>query len=211
MVGRKKTRAEIIIRTSCSAIFINLTLVGIKIFIGLASSSIAVVLDGLNNLTDSISLVVTIIGTKLSRKYERVEYFTTIVIAAMVLIAGTLAGHEAFEKILRPEHTEFSVAALVAIGLAVVAKLLLGRYVGRVGEKVDSSSLKAISKDSLLDVILSFGTLVGAGLSYYFGIEIGGFIGLLISIFIVAMGINIMIEAIRLFVKAPSRKKRRKR
>ena len=209
MSKREKSRAGIIVKTSFIAIITNTLLVGFKVFVGLVSNSIAIVLDALNNLTDAISSVVTIVGAKLANKrpdkkhpygYGRIEYFSTIVVAALVLVAGVTAGRESFVKILESGDADYSISSLIIIAAAVAVKLVLGFYLQKVGKKVDSGSLVASGKDSMMDSILSFATLIGAILNVLFGLKLEGYLGVLIAIFIMKTGVEMLLETLDLII-----------
>ena len=146
-----------IVRTSVIGIVANVLLSALKAVVGLASNSIAVVLDAVNNLTDALSSIVTIIGTKLAGRkpdrqhplgHGRYEYLSTLVIIAIVLYAGITALIESVRKIIWPEQPDYSTVTLVIIAAAVVVKLLLGRYVIAKGRACGSSSLAASGKDA---------------------------------------------------------------
>lgn len=199
------TRDKIIIKTSIIGIATNLILVGFKAAVGWLAGSIAIILDAVNNLTDAISSIVTIIGTKLASKapdkkhpfgYGRVEYFSSIIVAAIILYAGILALVESFEKIIHPTETDFSIVSLVIIAVAVLVKLFLGLYFQKVGKKVGSTSLVASGKDALSDVLLSFATLVSSIISFVWHIELGGYLGIIIGLFIIRTAFEIFRESI---------------
>jgi len=130
------SREKTIIRTSIIGIFANLFLSAFKAAVGLLSHSIAIVLDAVNNLSDALSSVITIVGTKLAGKrpdkkhplgYGRIEYLSAMVVAAIVLYAGITAGVESVRKLFEPETPDYSIVTLIVVGAAVVVKLVLGR------------------------------------------------------------------------------------
>ena len=125
----------------------NVILVIFKALIGFIVNSIAIILDAVNNLTDALSSIITIVGTKLSNKapdkkhpygYGRIEYFTSVIISAIVLFAGITAGKESIAKIIHPEEADYSIVSLVIIAVAVIVKFVFGKYVKSVGKKVNS-------------------------------------------------------------------------
>ena len=131
-------REKIIVRTSVIGILANIALAAFKAAVGLISHSIAVVLDAVNNLSDALSSVITIIGTKLAGRqpdkkhplgHGRIEYLTALIVAGLVLYAGITSLVESIKKIIQPEIADYSVVSLIIIAAAVVVKLLLGRYV----------------------------------------------------------------------------------
>ena len=198
-------RDQIIVRTSVIGILANVFLAGFKAAVGLLSSSIAILLDAVNNLSDALSSVITIIGTKLAGRapdkkhpygYGRIEYLTAIVISVIVLYAGVTALVESIRKILHPETPDYSPAALIIVAAAVLVKLLLGRYVKATGEKVRSDSLIASGKDAMLDSIISASTLVAAILYLIFGIRLEAWLGAVIAAVIIKSGLEMLGESL---------------
>ena len=194
-------RERIIVRTSIIGILANLFLALFKAIVGFASNSIAVILDAVNNLTDALSSVITIIGTKLAGKkpdkkhplgYGRVEYLTAMIIAAIILYAGISALFESVDKIINPAEADYSVISLVIIGSAVIVKVFLGRYVRSVGKKVNSSSLVASGTDALYDAILSASVFMSAIIFTIWGLSLEAYVGILISVMIIRAGIEIL-------------------
>ena len=201
----KDDREKAIIRTSIIGIFANAALAAMKAIVGLAANSIAVVLDAVNNLSDALSSVVTIIGTKLaSRKpdkkhpmgHGRIEYLSTMIVAAIILYAGITSGVESVKKIIHPEAPDYSTLSLVLIGVAVVVKVLLGTYVKKVGKRVNSGSLEASGQDALMDAIVSTSVLLSAIVYLLFHLSLEAWVGLLIAVLIIKAGIEMMLEAV---------------
>ena len=176
-----QTRDKTIIRTSFVGIGANVLLAAFKAAVGIISHSIAVVLDAVNNLSDALSSVITIIGTKLAGKkpdkkhplgHGRIEYLTAMLVAALVLYAGITSLVESIKNIIEPQTPDYSTVSLIIIAVAVVVKILLGRYVKRQGEKVNSSALVASGSDAAFDAILSFSVLVSALIFIFFHISL---------------------------------------
>ena len=199
------TRQQKIVRTSIIGIVVNLILVAFKATIGILVNSIAITLDAVNNLTDALSSIITIVGTKLAGKapdeahpygYGRIEYFTSIIIAAIVLWAGITALMESWPKIFNPDVTSYTTVSLVIIAVAVVVKFVLGRYVKGVGEEINSQALIASGSDALFDGILSFATLVAAIISIFYHISLEGILGVIISIVIIKASIDMIRETV---------------
>ena len=198
-------RDRVIIRTSVTGIAANLFLAAFKAAVGLLSHSIAVVLDAVNNLSDALSSVITIIGTRLaSRKpdakhplgHGRIEYLSAMIVAAIVLYAGFTSLVESVKSILHPQTPDYSPVALIIIASAVVVKLLLGRYVKSVGEKVHSGSLVASGSDALFDAILSGSVLLSAIIYLVFRISLEAWVGMLISFFIIRSGMEMLSDTV---------------
>ncbi|MBR3468755.1 MAG: cation transporter [Lachnospiraceae bacterium] len=200
-----ENREKVIVKTSIIGILTNLFLVGFKAFVGLMSGSIAVILDAVNNLSDALSSVVTIIGTKLGAKkpdkkhplgYGRIEYLSSMIVAALVLYAGLTALVESVKKIIKPQAADYNATAIIIISVAIVVKLLLGTYVKHQGKKVNSGALAASGSDALFDAILSSSVLASAIVFLIFHVSLEAYVGVVISAFIIKAGIEMMIETL---------------
>ena len=200
----QQNRDRVIIRTSVVGIVANVFLAAFKAAVGLLSNSIAVVLDAVNNLSDALSSVVTIIGTRLaSRKpdkkhplgHGRIEYLSTMIVAAIVLYAGITSGVESVKKIIRPETADYSTASLVIIASAVLVKILLGRYVRAMGKKVNSGALVASGSDAMFDAVLSASVLASALIYILWGLSLEAWVGAVISAFIIKSGVEMLLDA----------------
>ena len=199
------SREKTIVRTSFIGIGANLLLAAFKAAVGLLSHSIAVILDAVNNLSDALSSVITIIGTKLSGKapdkkhplgYGRIEYLTAMIVSAIVLYAGVTSLVESVRKIIHPETPDYAAVSLVIIAAAVLVKALLGRYVKGVGEKVNSGSLVASGSDAMSDAILSASVLACALLYKLTGVSLEAWVGVVIAGFIIKAGIEMMLDTL---------------
>lgn len=202
-------RNEKIVKTSFLGIIVNIVLVVFKATVGIIVNSIAIILDAVNNLSDALSSIITIIGTKLSEKapdkkhpygHGRIEYFTSIIIAILVLAAGVTALKESVEKVINPEVANYSVASLIIVAVAVLVKFFFGRYVKKVGEKLNSQSLVASGTDALMDSILSLSTFVAAIISIMWNISLEGILGVIIALFIIKSSIDILKETITIMI-----------
>ena len=198
-------REKTIVKTSVTGIVTNLLLVAFKAFVGLVSNSIAVILDAVNNLSDALSSVITIIGAKLGAKqpdrkhplgYGRIEYLSSVIVAALVLYAGITSLVESVKKIIHPEAADYSVVSLVIISVAIVVKLILGMYVKKQGEKVNSGALAASGSDALFDAVLSASVLASAIVFLVWGVSLEAYVGVVIAGFIIKAGIEMMIETL---------------
>ena len=203
--GKAQAREKQIIRTSMIGIGANAALAGFKAAVGLMTHSIAIVLDAVNNLSDAGSSLITIIGTKLAGKqpdkkhpfgHGRVEYLSALLISVIVLYAGITSLIESVKKILHPSSPDYTTVSLVIVGVAVLVKIILGRYVKRVGEKVNSDSLVNSGTDAMLDSVISASTLVAAILYLTAGISLEAWLGAIISIVIIKSGIDMLRETI---------------
>ena len=186
-------RNKIIIRTSIIGIAANLFLVAFKAVVGLLANSIAVILDAVNNLSDAVSSVITILGTRLAGRkpdadhpygHGRYEYLSAMVVSAIVIYAGVTAFVESVKKIIYPEMPDYSAVSLIIIGGAVIVKFFLGRYVKSVGKRINSNSLVSSGSDALFDAVLSLSVFVSAVIYISTGLSLEAYVGVLISIFI---------------------------
>lgn len=198
-------RQKVIVRTSFIGILANLFLAGFKAAVGLIANSISVVLDAVNNLSDALSSIITIIGAKLSTKpadkkhplgYGRVEFVSAVLISMLVLYAGLTSLIESVKKIITPEAPDYSAISLIIIAVAVVVKIVLGTYVSHTGKKVNSDSLIMSGKDALLDAIISASVLVAAIIYLIWGVSLEAYLGVVISGFIIKSGVEMLLESI---------------
>lgn len=198
-------RSKQIIRTSVVGIVTNVLLAGFKALVGLLAHSVAVILDAVNNLSDALSSVITIIGTKLSVRpadnkhpfgYGRVEYFTAIIIAVIVLTTGVTSLVESIKKIINPTEPDYTTVTLIVIIAAIVTKLVLGWYVRRQGKKLDSDALVASGSDALFDAVITLATLISAGIMLIWNVSLDGYLGALISLLIIKAGIEMLASPI---------------
>ena len=201
----EKERKKVIVNTSIVGILTNILLVAFKMAVGLISNSIAVILDAVNNLSDALSSVITIVGAHLAGKapdkkhplgYGRIEYLTSMLVASLVLYAGITSAVESVKKIIHPDAPDYSVTSIVIIAVAVFVKIILGTYVKKQGEKVNSGALTASGSDALFDAILSASVLVSALIFLFFGISLEAYVGVIIAGFIIKAGVEMLIETL---------------
>lgn len=205
-MGQKiSIRDKEITKTSIIGIVTNILLSAFKAAVGLLANSIAIVLDAVNNLSDALSSVITIIGVKIAHRkpdkkhpygHGRVEYLSGIIIAGIVFAAGVLSLIESIKKILEPEVANYSFVTILIVCVAIVTKLILGRYVKSQGEKYRSDALIASGADASFDAIISASTLVGAIVTMIWGISLDGYIGAIISIFIIKAGVELITQPV---------------
>ncbi len=198
-------REKAIVKTSIIGIITNVFLAGFKAAVGLIANSIAVTLDAVNNLSDALSSVVTIIGAKLGAKmpnkkhplgYGRIEYLSSMIVAAIVLYAGITSAVESVKKIISPETPDYNTVSLIIISVAIVVKIVLGQYVKRQGKKHNSGALTASGSDALFDAVLSSSVLASAIVFMIWHISLEAYVGVIISIFIIKAGIEMMVETV---------------
>lgn len=198
-------RQKKIVRTSIVGIVVNIMLAAFKAAVGMLSNSIAVVLDAVNNLSDALSSIITIIGAKIAGKkpdkkhplgHGRVEYISAMIVAAIVMYAGITSLVESVKKIIHPQTPEYTTISLVIIAVAVLAKVFLGRYVKKKGEETHSGALVASGTDALSDAALSLAVLLTALLYTFRGISLEAYMGVFISGFIIKAGYEMISDTV---------------
>ena len=198
-------RDKVIVKTSIIGIIVNVFLSAFKAVVGIIANSIAVTLDAVNNLSDALSSVITIVGTKLAGKapnkkhpmgYGRIEYLSAMIVSAIVLYAGLTSLVESIKKIIKPEKADYSAVSLVIISVAIVAKIILGTFVKAQGKKVNSGALVASGSDALFDAILSASVLASAVVFILIKVSLEAYVGVVISLFILKAGLEMMFETV---------------
>lgn len=199
-------RGRIIVRTSVIGIIVNILLAAFKAAVGITANSIAVLLDAVNNLSDALSSVITVVGAKLAGRkpdkehpfgHGRIEYLSAMIIAAIVFYAGLTSLWESGKKIIEPEAADYSALSLVIIAVAVIVKIVLGRYFKRQGQAAESGALEASGADALFDAILSFSVLISTLIYLGTGISLEAYVGVVIAAFIIKSGIDMMRETLK--------------
>lgn len=199
--NREEERNQVIVRTSVVGIAANVLLAVFKAIVGAASGSIAIVLDAVNNLSDAASSLITIVGTKLAGKqpdrkhpfgYGRIEYLTAVIISVIVLYAGITSLESSVKGILQPETPSYTAVSLVIVAAAVAVKILLGTYVKKTGERVNSGSLVASGEDARMDAVISASTLAAAAVFLLSGLSLEAWLGAVISVLIIKSGIEML-------------------
>ena len=205
MYTTPKDREKLIIRTSIVGIAANVVLAAFKAVIGMATNSIAIILDAVNNLSDVLSSLITIVGTRLAGKrpdrkhplgHGRAEYLSGMIVAGIVLYAGITAFVESVKKIISPVKADYSTLSLIIIAVAIIVKLVLGNFFKAQGKKAHSSALVASGADAGFDAILSLSVLISAIIYLFSGISLEAYVGIVISAAIIKSGIEMMIDAL---------------
>ncbi|MBR5390276.1 MAG: cation transporter [Clostridia bacterium] len=195
-------RSKQIVRVSLVGIAANLALAAFKAAVGLLAGSIAVLLDAVNNLSDVLSSVITILGAKLANRppdrehpygHGRIEHLSAVLIALIILLAGLASFRESVAKILHPAAAHYTALSLAVIAAAVAVKFFLGRYVKAKGLEYRSESLVASGTDASFDAVISLSTLAAAGISLLWKVSLEGWLGAVISLFILKAGIEILL------------------
>ncbi len=199
----KQNRNNQITKVSIVGIGANAVIAAFKVVVGILSNSVAVLLDAINNVSDALSSAITIIGVKLAGRkpdskhpfgYGRVEYFSAILVAGIIFAAGVSSMIESVKAIIHPEPTSFTWGSVMVIVVAIVGKLILGRFFKIRGKALNSDALVASGLEASYDAVLSAATLLGAAVSMMWNINIDGFIGVVISAFIIKTGIETLLD-----------------
>ena len=205
IVDEAAKRNKEIIKTSIIGVIANVILAAFKAVIGIVTNSIAVTLDAVNNLSDALASIITIVATVLSGKlpdkkhplgYGRIEYLSGMIVAALVLYAGITAGVESVKKIIHPEVADYSMISLVIIAAAVVVKFVMGRLIAAKGKELNSSSLIATGADASFDSVLSLSVLISAIIFIKFHISLEAYVGVVIAVIIVKSGFEMMRDTV---------------
>ena len=200
-VNDSKVRESYGVTASIAGIIANTFLSIGKILTGFIFNSISVMADGVNNLSDGASSVVTLIGFKISGKpadkdhpfgHARMEYLTGLILGIAVLLVGVELIKSSFNKIMNPSETTFSIAMVIVLILSILIKLWLSLFYKKLGDKISSVPLKASSTDSRNDVISTIVVLLSLFISRATGFEVDGYVGVLVAIFILYSGFEIL-------------------
>ena len=204
-VENPKVRNRYGVVAGALGIFSNILLFIIKLIIGFVANSITIIADAFNNLSDSLSSIITIIGFKLSSRpadkehpygHARYEYITGIMVAFLVFAVGILFVKSSIEKIISPEEIVLNNVTYITLGIAIIIKVFQMLVYLDFAKTINSKVIKANAIDSRNDVITTFAVLIAMIIMDIFNINIDGYIGLVISIFIVISAINMIKETI---------------
>lgn len=181
----------------------NFLLFLMKIIVGTVFHSVSVTADAVNNLTDSGSSVVTLIGFKMASKpadekhpfgHARIEYLSGVIVSFIVIFLGLQLGMSSIEKILTPEENALTPVALVVLVISILAKLWQCLFYRKVGRMIKSESVEATSKDSRNDVIATSVVLLGTVITMLTGVNLDGYMGAAVALFIVFSGVQLTIS-----------------
>lgn len=186
-------------------IFCNALLSMVKVLAGIISGSVSIVADGMNNLSDTMSSVITLLGFRMANKpadkdhpygHARYEYLSGLLVAIFVIIVGVEIGKSSVEKILNPSLVDFSVLTFGILIFSIFLKTWMTLFYRGLGKKINSQTLKAASLDSRNDVIATLTVLIGAIIEKKLGLNVDGYMGLAVAIFILISGIEAVGETI---------------
>ncbi len=179
----------------------NILLFAFKLLVGVLSASVSIVADAVNNLSDAGASVMTLIGFKLSKKpadkehpygHARVEYMAGMFIAVLIILVGASLLRSSIEKVITPSPVAFSAATFVVLGGSVLVKLWMMLFYSKTAKHINSTALLASMEDSRNDVIATLAVAVGALVQYFTGVEVDGFVGAAVAVFILISGISLI-------------------
>ena len=174
-------------------IIANVFLCSMKIIVGFLSSSLSIVADGVNNLSDAASSVVTLLGFRLAQKpadeehpygHARYEYIAGLFVSLLIIVIGLSLVKSSIGKIIHPESTKLTWVVFLVLAVSILVKILLSCVYGKFASLISSTTLKATSVDSRNDVVATLAVMLGCVLEYFFGFPLDGYIGLAVAVFI---------------------------
>lgn len=181
----------------------NLLLALLKLLSGWFFNSIAIMADAVNNLSDSASSIVTLVGFKLSSKpadakhpygHARIEYISGMIVSFIVVVLGVQLAQSSIDKILAPEESSFTWITIGVLVVSILLKLWQGLFYRKIGKTISSTTLEATSTDSLNDVISTSAVLAGIIITLLTGVNLDGWLGLLVAVLITISGIRLVME-----------------
>ena len=191
----------------------NIVLFISKFLIGTISGSISIAADAVNNLSDAASSIISLIGFKMAEKpadedhpygHARYEYLSGLTVAVMIIVIGFELFKTSFKKILSPSPVDFSIVTVIVLVISIIIKLWLASFNRTVGKKINSSAIEASAADSRNDVISTSAVLLASVVSYFANIELDGYMGIAVAVFILYSGIGLIKDTLDpLLGKAP--------
>ncbi|MDX9917383.1 MAG: cation diffusion facilitator family transporter [Gudongella sp.] len=212
--GNRHVRIKVGYLAGTVGVIINLVLAITKLSIGLIISSIGVVADGVNNFADSASAVVTLLGFKLSNMpadkehpygHGRLEYVSALIVAFMVIVVGLQFIRSSYERIINPEPVEFQLIPFLILGFSILFKVWLSIFNRELGNRINSTGLKATATDALGDVLITSVVVLSIVTGQFTKLPIDGIVGVVVSLFIIYAGYSLVKDTISpLIGEAPS-------
>lgn len=193
-------RARIGKLSGAVGIICNCLLAAGKLIVGHMTSSMSITADGLNNLSDGASSIVTLLGFKLAEKpadrkhpygHARIEYIAGLTVAVMILFIGLELGKSSVEKLINPEPIEFSFTAVWVLCASILVKLFMMLFNLKMGRRINSNALLATAADSRNDVMTTSAVLAASIVEHFYDVRIDGVMGIAVSLFILYSGIKL--------------------
>lgn len=201
--------------TGVMGIILNLLLFAGKLFAGIITGAISVTADAVNNLSDAGSSVIAMVGMRLANRpadkehpfgHGRIEYVAGLAVSLIIIIMGYELGRDSVMKIINPEEMTFSLLSVVILGASVLVKLYICLYNRKIGKLINSSAMKATAMDSLSDCISTAAVIIGLVVFSVFNVNIDGFIGVLVALFILKTGLDAAKESLAPLIGQPPEK-----
>lgn len=208
-------RGKIGTQASIAGIAVNTGLFVLKFVLGTMMRSMAVIADGFNNLSDVASSIVSLIGFRVAGKkpdakhpfgYGRIEYISALVVSFLILTTGLSVIKDSVSNIFKPEELSVTTIGFIGLLISIVAKIILGLYTKKLGKKINSVSLIASGTDALNDVIVTLATVVSIVVFKFFNVNIDGYIGCIVALFIIKAGIEVVTDALGPLLGQPADK-----
>ena len=202
---KKNTRFAFGRLAGITGLSVNLLLFTVKLAAGVISSSVAIIADAFNNLSDAGSSIVTLVGFRMASAppdkehpfgHGRMEYITAMVIAVMIMLAGLELAKSSFDKIIHPAETVFGLISVIVLAAAILTKLWLALFYRNIGSRIDSEALRAAAYDSRNDVICTSLVLISALIGWMSGYNIDGYVGTGVAVFVIWSGFSVLKDTI---------------
>lgn len=201
----KNVRTSYGVLSSITGIVLNLILAAAKYIAGIISGSISITADAINNLSDAGSSIVSFFGVKISAKppdidhpygHGRVEYISAFIVSFFVLFMGVELFKDSVDKIIHPEPVTFSFLSLAILVISILCKLWLGVFNKNLGKKINSAPMMAVMKDSFSDCLATGVAAISIIVSAFSDINLDGYLGIVVAVFILFAGFNILKETL---------------
>lgn len=205
MRTEEQDRVSIGKKSGLIGILINILLAISKLIVGILANSMSIVADGINNVSDVASSLVTLFGFKIAEKpadrehpygHARSEYLAGLIVSVIIFFVGIELLKSSFIKVLHPEITDFSRVSMFVLTGSILVKIWLSLYYLRVGKKIGSKTLIATGEDSRNDVFATLVVLIGSLVEYFYGFRIDGYLGLIVSLIIILNGFSLAKETV---------------
>lgn len=196
-------------------IIVNIILAAAKLVIGTFSGSISITADAVNNFSDAGSSIITLIGFKMSNKpadpthpfgHGRIEYISGLIVAFIVLLFGFDLVKTSVERIINPTDITYSIWVIVVLVLSILGKIWLGLFNRKLGKAINSAAMTAVFTDCISDCGATAVTIISMLISYYAGLNIDGYLGIVVAVIILIAGINIVKDTINPLLGQPPEK-----
>lgn len=209
-----ESREGVVTTVSGLGVIANIFIAAVKVIVGLLTSSVAIISEGINNASDALSAVLTLLGSKLSNRHPdekhpfgfgRIEYIVSLVIAVVILISGVESLKSSVDAIFHPTDLKINVTTLIIIAATALLKFALGTYTVKMGKQVNSGALIGVGADSRNDAYISLVTIVSALVFLLFGVSIDAYAGIIMSLVILKVGGEILLDTLSELIGRPGK------